>query len=66
MEFRTLLAMATHKNWSIGGLDVKTAFLYAPLDPVEDGTILVQPPSLLVKLGVVEPDVLWKLKTSLY
>eukprot|EP00975_Prorocentrum_lima_P042902 9009170-Prorocentrum_lima.AAC.1 len=43
-----------------------TAFLYAPLDPVEDGVILVQPPSLLAKLGVAQPDVLWKLKKSLY
>ena len=31
MEFRTLLTIAAKKGWSIGGLDVKTAFLYAPL-----------------------------------
>eukprot|EP00975_Prorocentrum_lima_P035312 7417001-Prorocentrum_lima.AAC.1 len=50
MDFRTFLAIASKKQWSIGGLDVKTAFLYAPLDPEEDRIILVQPPSLLVKL----------------
>eukprot|EP00975_Prorocentrum_lima_P025668 5398012-Prorocentrum_lima.AAC.1 len=59
MEFRTLLATASKKHWSIGGLDVKTAFLYAPLDPEEDGVVLVQPPSLLVRLGVIQPDILW-------
>eukprot|EP00975_Prorocentrum_lima_P068556 12921386-Prorocentrum_lima.AAC.1 len=64
MEFNTLLAIATEKQWSTGGMDVKTAYLYAPLDPVEDGIILVQPPSLLVKLGVVQPDALWKLRKS--
>eukprot|EP00975_Prorocentrum_lima_P027778 5840657-Prorocentrum_lima.AAC.1 len=41
-------------------------FKRAPLDPVEDGIILVQPPSLLVKLGIVQPGALWKLKKSLY
>eukprot|EP00975_Prorocentrum_lima_P010990 2335470-Prorocentrum_lima.AAC.1 len=47
MEFRTLLAIASKKQWSIGGLDVKTAFLYAPLGPEEYGVILVQLPALL-------------------
>eukprot|EP00975_Prorocentrum_lima_P030396 6371023-Prorocentrum_lima.AAC.1 len=65
MEVLPPLAIATKKQWSIGGLDVKTAFLYVPLDPEEDGVIPVQPPSLLVKLGVIQPDVLWKLKKSL-
>eukprot|EP00975_Prorocentrum_lima_P011274 2394129-Prorocentrum_lima.AAC.1 len=54
------------RDRSIGGLDAKTAFLYDPLDPVEDGTMLVQPPSLLVKFGLVPPDALWKFKKSLY
>eukprot|EP00975_Prorocentrum_lima_P009851 2096845-Prorocentrum_lima.AAC.1 len=56
MEFRTLLAIASKRQWSIGGLDVKTALLYAPLDPDEDGTLLVQPPSLFVRLGVIQQD----------
>eukprot|EP00975_Prorocentrum_lima_P033250 6978311-Prorocentrum_lima.AAC.1 len=51
LECRALLAIATKKQWSIGGLEVKTAFLHAPLGPEEDGVILLQPPSLLVKLG---------------
>eukprot|EP00975_Prorocentrum_lima_P069423 12926321-Prorocentrum_lima.AAC.1 len=64
MAFRTLLAMATKNQWSIGGLDVQTAYLYASLDEKEDGLILVQPPSILRKLWIVPPEVLWKLKKS--
>ena len=65
-EMRTLLALGVDKGWSIGSLDVKTAFLYAELDEEEDGIIVVQPPSILVRLGLVRPGVLWKLKKALY
>eukprot|EP00975_Prorocentrum_lima_P068263 12919700-Prorocentrum_lima.AAC.1 len=43
-----------------------TASLYASLDPEGYGVRLVQPQSLIVKLGVIQPDVLRKLKKSLY
>eukprot|EP00975_Prorocentrum_lima_P010923 2321853-Prorocentrum_lima.AAC.1 len=39
--------------------DRKTAFLYARLGPEEDGVILVQPPPLLVKVGVVQHCLLY-------
>eukprot|EP00975_Prorocentrum_lima_P049207 10297679-Prorocentrum_lima.AAC.1 len=51
MEFRTPLAVATNNQWSIGGLDAKTAALYAFLDQKEHRLILVRPPSILTKLG---------------
>ena len=54
------------KGWGIGSLDVKTAFLYAELDEEEDGIIVVQPPSILVRLGLVRPGILWELKKALY
>eukprot|EP00974_Lingulodinium_polyedra_P076729 7428318-Lingulodinium_polyedra.AAC.1 len=31
--------------WSLGSLDVKTAFLYAELNEEEDGIVIVQPPA---------------------
>ena len=33
---------------------------------MEDGIILVSPPAILRRLGLVQPDVYWKLKKALY
>eukprot|EP00974_Lingulodinium_polyedra_P068127 6596970-Lingulodinium_polyedra.AAC.1 len=52
------------EKWSLGSLDVKTAFLYAELNEEEDGIIVVQPPAVLVRLGLVRPGVFWKLKKA--
>ena len=60
---RTMLALGEIQKWSVGALDVKTAFLYAELVDEEDGVYLVMPPPLLVKLGLVREGVYWK-KTS--
>ena len=38
-------------GWSIGSLDVNTAFLYAALHEEEDGILSVQPPSIVGKEG---------------
>ena len=65
-EMRTLLALGAERSWSIGSLDVKTAFLYADLIEEEDGIVVVQPPALLARLGLVKPNVQWKLKKALY
>ena len=61
-EMRTMLALASSNNWSVGTLDVKTAFLYAELDDEEDGMIFVQPPAILVRIGLVKKGIFWKLK----
>ena len=44
-DMRALLALGAEKGWSIGSLDVNTAFLYAELNDAEDGIVVVQPPS---------------------
>ena len=80
-ELRTLLALGSlgeqvsawghgspecrKQPWSLGALDVNTAFLYAELIEEEDGIVVVQPPAILVRLGLVPPGVLWKLKKAL-
>ena len=47
-----------------GIMDVPTAFLYAPL--IEKRDVCCRPPQVLVKLGLVERGVVWKLKKALY
>ena len=63
---RTLLAMASKSQWSLGSLDVATAFLYSEFDDAKDDIILVKPPGLLVKLGLIPEGVYWKLNRVLY
>ena len=45
---------------------MKTAFLYAELIEEEDGIVIVQPPSILVRMGLVEPGIMWTFKKALY
>ena len=81
-EMRTLLALGSlgeqvpqgeqgssrcrKQPCSVGALDVKTAFLYAELIEEEDGIVVVQPPAILVRMGLVPPGVMWKLDKALY
>ena len=65
-EMKTLLALAERKNWVVGALDIKTAFLHAELDDREDGVYRVYPPKLLVRNGLVANDTVWKLEKVLY
>ena len=60
-----MLALASDQNWSVGTLDVKTAFLYAELNDEKDGVIIVQPPAILVRLELVKEGVYWKLKKGI-
>ena len=65
-ELRLLLALAARKGWSLGSLDVITAFLYSTLHDIDDGIYLIEPPAYLVKHGYIPKGVLWKLKKALY
>jgi hypothetical protein len=44
-EMRILLALSQLHGYDIGGLDIKTAFLHAPLDDDVDGVYLGEAPS---------------------
>ena len=61
-----MLAIGQMRKWGIGSLDVKTTFLYAEFIEEEDGVIVVSPPPLIVRLGLVNQGVIWLLKKSLY
>ena len=47
-------------------MDIKTAFLHAPLDDDVDGIIAGRPPAALVRLGIIQENSYWKLKKVLY
>ena len=60
---RLVIRMAASRRWSLGKLDIKTAFLNAPL---ENEAVIVRPPPLAVLLGLAETDELWMLLRALY
>ena len=48
--------------WNLGTFPLP--FLYAPL--IEKREVYCRPPQVLVKLGLVEPGTIWRLKKALY
>ena len=54
---RYVLKQAAEKSWGATVLDIRTAFLNAPLDVEDDGqdptVVVLKPPSLLIKTGHV-------------
>ena len=72
LTVRVVLAfVAQQESWGACVVDVKTAFLYAPVRGSEgEGkqvpTIIVKPPHLLVQLGVMKSADRWKVKRALY
>ena len=65
VELNTMVAMGTQKGWSVGSFDQMTAFIHAELCEEEDGVISLTPPSSLVRLGFVQPGIVWVLKKAL-
>ena len=58
------LRLAQCRGWRIGSLDVKGAFMQAPLPPGE--LVVVRPPASWVRLGLVDADELWTVRVALY
>ncbi len=56
--------LAALRGWKISKVDVKGAFLNAPIPPGE--LVLVQPPGQWVKWGIVKEHVVWKLNRAVY
>ena len=61
---RTLISLASLQGWAVASWDVSTAFLYAQLP--EDHVVYCRPPNALIRLGLVQPGVVWKLNKALY
>ena len=60
---RIMMKKASEQGWRGASLDVKTAFLNTPWD---DMGVLVRPPYILIKMGLVEEDTLWLPTKALY
>ena len=65
-EMRSLLALAAREGYSVGSLDVKNAFLHAPLNPEEEGCLWVRPPHVLLRNGLAQADEVWLLHKAMY
>ena len=61
---RVLVSLASLHGWSVARWDVSTAFLFASLPEGQD--VYCRPPNVLVRLGLVQPGIVWKLKKALY
>ena len=57
---RVLVSMASVHGWSLASCDASTAFLFASLP--EGQEVSCRPPNVLVRLGLVQPGIVWKLK----
>ena len=61
---RVLVSLASTHGWSVASWDVSTAFLYASLP--EEQEVYCRPPNVLIRLGLVQPGIVWRLKKALY
>ena len=69
---RLLLKMASEGQWNLLTVDVKVAFLNAPLvtsrkdGTTEDQVFALKPPSLLLRLGYAREDEVWVAEKAMY
>ncbi|CAE7798008.1 GIP [Symbiodinium necroappetens] len=64
-----LIFAAGHPSWTGVTIDVKSAFLYAPIRSDTKGTeerIIVKPPNFLLELGIMTKDDRWWIRKALY
>ena len=70
IAMRLSLKKAMLEGWTGASIDIKTAFLNAPLLSEEVGeagpVVILKPPNILVKLGYVEPTSYWKALMAMY
>eukprot|EP00975_Prorocentrum_lima_P041041 8620294-Prorocentrum_lima.AAC.1 len=55
-----ILSLTSGKVETITTIDISTAFLNAPTD--EAKVVLISPPQVLLRLGVVKPGIVWKIR----
>ena len=63
VTFRLMLKYAAEQRWRGVTTDIRTAFLNTPWD---DEDVLVKPPAIVTKMGLVPEGVLWQPMKALY
>ncbi|CAK0867649.1 unnamed protein product [Prorocentrum cordatum] len=64
-SLRASLAVACKNGWSLGVMDVSTAFLNAHL-PMGHKRVVVRPPAVFVRYGLVPEGELWVAEKAIY
>ena len=65
-SLRTLLVHAARRGRRCFGLDIKSAFLLAPIPSTVTKRYAMRPPRLLVELGLCRDDEIWMIDRALY
>ena len=60
-SLRLMLSLACSKETTWSSVDITSAFLNA-----EDDTVLITPPPILVKMDIVKPNTVWRVKKAIY
>ena len=60
-----LSEVAQDKEWGIATIDIKTAFLNAPM-PTNEERVYVTPPAIYVHFGMVKPGTIWRVDKAIY
>ena len=64
---RSSLAISSRQGWNAGVIDITSAFLQTPLREVQcKQRILGQPPRVLVRYGLCDPQELWEFTHAVY
>ena len=66
ISVRAATAVAARKGWTVSGLDIRTAFLNAPVRANTKMRLVVKPPRLLVDLQLIPSDERWLVSKALY
>eukprot|EP00975_Prorocentrum_lima_P052331 10965766-Prorocentrum_lima.AAC.1 len=59
-----LLSLTNGKVETVTTTDISTAFLNAPIG--EAKVVLISPPQVLLRLGIVKPGTVWKIRKAVY
>ena len=63
---RCLMKCAAENSWSVGTVDIKTAFLLAPRPDEQERLLVARPPKVLVEAGICDAAELWEISHAVY
>ena len=63
---RCLFRKTAHERWTLGSVDVKTAFLLAHRQRAKESVLVAIPPRVLVEAGIVKENERWIIDKAMY